>query len=159
MKLSTKGRYAVSSMIDIAKHAEESCVSLVCISKRNNISVPYLEQLFIKLRRANLVVSSKGAKGGYVLSRKPSEITVLEVMQAVGEKIDMLKCNHKKNCITFADNKMCSTHDLWDNLLMKIYSYLGSLTLQDVLDSNNKNNVSSVFEANLHASINTNSIK
>ena len=154
MKLSTKGRYALNSMLDIAKYSNgnKDVVSLVGISKRNEISVPYLEQLFIKLRKANLVISSKGAKGGYVLSRPASEITIMQIFDAVGEKIEMLKCNHKATCLSFNTKQVCNSHDLLDNLLVGIHHYLSSITLEQIITNTINTNFVSNNNINMYSS-------
>jgi Rrf2 family iron-sulfur cluster assembly transcriptional regulator len=136
MKLSTKGRYAVMAMVDIAANLEAGKnISLQTISERNNISVSYLEQLFIKLRKNKLVNSVKGPKGGYTLSREPSQIFVSDIVQAVDEKIEFLKCATEKGC---AKNGLCNSHDLWSNLMINIYQYLSSISLEQVIESNYK---------------------
>lgn len=136
MKLSTKGRYAVMAMIDIAKYQDQEkdkYISLYTISKRNDISVAYLEQLFIKLKKAGLVDSIKGSKGGYRLKYKPNEIVILDIISAVDEKIELLRCNNSGNgCIN--KNKLCESHDLWSNLMININDYLGSISLSNVLE-------------------------
>ena len=133
MKLSTKARYAVIAMIDIAKHqSEDTYISLFSISKRNDISVSYLEQLFIKLRKANLVISIKGSKGGYRLGRNQSEIFVSDIISAVDEKIELLRCKDSgSGCIK--KDKLCESHDLWGNLMISINDYLSSISLENVV--------------------------
>ncbi len=133
MKLSTKARYAVIAMIDIAKNqSENTYVSLFSISKRNDISVSYLEQLFIKLRKANLVVSVKGSKGGYQLAKEENEIFVSDIISAVDEKIEFLRCkNSGSGCIK--QDKLCESHDLWGNLMISINDYLSSISLKSVV--------------------------
>ncbi len=136
MKLSTKGRYAVMAMVDIATNLEEGKnISLQTISERNNISVSYLEQLFIKLKKNDLVQSVKGPKGGYRLTKKPSEIFVSDIVQAVDEKIEFLKCATERGC---SKNGLCNSHDLWSNLMMNIYHYLNSISLEQVIENNYK---------------------
>ena len=137
MKLSTKGRYAVIAMIDIAIYMKEDTnVSLYQISQRCNISVSYLEQLFIKLKKAGLVDSSKGPKGGYKLSKSSAEISVASIMDAVDEKIEFLKCNKVHTCLK--DGKHCSTHYLWLNFMNAVYGYLDGVSLDNIV----KNQVS-----------------
>lgn len=136
MKLSTKGRYAVMAMVDIAANIEEGKnISLQTISDRNNISVSYLEQLFIKLRQNKLVQSVKGPKGGYRLTKAPSEIFVSDIVKAVDEKIEFLKCATESGC---AKNGLCNSHDLWSNLMINIYQYLSSISLEQVIENNYK---------------------
>ncbi len=135
MKLNTKGRYAVMAMADIAKCGQDKAIPMAQIAERQHISLPYLEQLFSKLRRAKLVSSMRGPGGGYVLSRSPADIYVGEIMQAVGEPVKMTRCNREKTgsggCIDGSD---CITHTLWNALSDHIYSFLGSISLQDVID-------------------------
>ncbi len=132
MRLSTKGRYAIMAMVDIARYASgDQHISLTTISQRNNISVSYLEQLFIKLKKQNLVSSSKGAKGGYKLSREASCIYILEIVNAVDERIDFLRCSGGiKGCV---NHGRCNSHDLWDNIMNHINSYLSSISLESVV--------------------------
>jgi Rrf2 family iron-sulfur cluster assembly transcriptional regulator len=133
MKLSTKGRYAVMAMIDIAKYQDQDkYISLYNISKRN---VSYLEQLFIKLRKASLVESVKGSKGGYRLGRNADSIFILDIVSAVDEKIELLRCDNKGVGCT-NNNKLCESHDLWSNLMININDYLGSISLLNVLNHN-----------------------
>jgi Rrf2 family iron-sulfur cluster assembly transcriptional regulator len=133
MKLSTKGRYALMAMIDIAIYSKgNEHVSLYQISTRCNISMSYLEQLFIKLKKAKLVLSAKGPKGGYLLSRTTQEISVANVVDAVDEKLEFLRCNNTKDCLK--TGKQCSTHHLWSNFMGSVYGYLSSISLQNILD-------------------------
>jgi iron-sulfur cluster assembly transcription factor IscR len=135
MKLNTKGRYAVMAMADIAKRGQGKAIPMAQIAERQRISLPYLEQLFSKLRRAELVSSMRGPGGGYVLARPADEIYVGEIMQAVGEPVKMTRCDREKitkgGCM---DGDDCITHILWNALSDHIYSFLGSISLQDVLD-------------------------
>ncbi len=141
MKLNTKGRYAVMAMADIAKcglgGAPSKAVPMAQIAERQHISLPYLEQLFSKLRREGLVSSMRGPGGGYTLARPASQIYIGEIMQAVGEPVKMTRCNREKNestgCIGGGD---CNTHELWSALSDHIYNFLGSISLQDVIDKN-----------------------
>ena len=136
MKLNTKGRYAVMAMADIAKCGQGKAIPMAQIAERQRISLAYLEQLFSKLRRAELVSSMRGPGGGYVLSRPAGEIYIGEIMSAVGEPVKMTRCNRDKDgaggCI---DGKDCITHSLWNALSDHIYGFLASISLQDVLDN------------------------
>ncbi|MCP4933969.1 MAG: Rrf2 family transcriptional regulator [bacterium] len=141
MKLNTKGRYAVMAMADIAKcgqgKAGNKAVPMARIAERQHISLPYLEQLFSKLRREGLVSSMRGPGGGYTLARPASEIFIGEIMQAVGEPVKMTRCNREKNisegCVSGGD---CNTHELWSALSDHIYTFLVSISLQDVVEKN-----------------------
>ncbi len=130
MKLTTKGRFAVTAMIDLALHGSQGPVALAGISKRQDISLSYLEQLFGKLRRHNLVESVRGPGGGYCLARQLEQINVAEIIQAVDEPIDATQCGGKGDCRN-ADN--CMTHDLWMTLNAKMYEYLASVSLRDLV--------------------------
>jgi len=147
MRLTTKGRFAVMAMLDIAIRGGRGPVTLATISERQQISLSYLEQLFGKLRRNNLVVSVRGPGGGYNLARPGSEISVADVVVAVDETIDATRCSGEHNC---QDGKKCITHDLWMGLNEKIFDYLEGVSLQQLVDSHRKNNtdVSSVIICN-----------
>lgn len=132
MKLSTKGRYAVMAMADLASASQDGPVTLSDIASRQSISLSYLEQLFAKLRRADIVSSIRGPGGGYRLSRLPSEIRVSDVIVAVDEPLRATRCSEAKGCL--ADGRRCITHDLWDELGRHIYLFLSSITLEDVLE-------------------------
>ncbi|MBO6848522.1 MAG: Rrf2 family transcriptional regulator [Maricaulis sp.] len=132
MKLSTKGRYAVMAMADLAGAAEQGPVTLSDIASRQSISLSYLEQLFAKLRRAEVVASVRGPGGGYRLSREASEIRVSDIIMAVDEPLRVTRCSDAKGCL--ADGRRCVTHDLWDELSRHIYLFLSSVTLEDVLE-------------------------
>lgn len=132
MKLSTKGRYAVMAMADLALASGEGPVTLSDIASRQSISLSYLEQLFAKLRRADIVSSIRGPGGGYRLSRKPSEIRISDIIVAVDEPLRATRCSDAKGCL--ADGRRCITHDLWDELGRHIYLFLSSITLEDVLE-------------------------
>ena len=135
MKLSTKGRYAVMAMVDLARHAQAKPVSLSDIATRQEISLSYLEQLFARLRRAGLVKSVRGPGGGYYLARIATKIKVVEVVLAVDEPLDATNCGGQGNC---QDGKPCITHDLWEGLNEKIHEYLESVNLQQLVDGQNK---------------------
>ncbi len=137
MKLTTKGRFAVTAMLDIALHANKhdgkaSPVSLADISERQHISLSYLEQLFGKLRRKGLVNSIRGPGGGYQLAHTAQEISVSQIISAVDEEIDATQCGGHQNC---TDEGRCMTHDLWASLNQKILSYLSGISLQDMVVS------------------------
>jgi Rrf2 family transcriptional regulator, iron-sulfur cluster assembly transcription factor len=133
MELNTKGRYAVMAMADLAKHANGSALPLPSIAERQQISLAYLEQLFVKLRRAGLVASARGRTGGYHLGRPASAITVAEIMAAVEEDTRMTRCGgeHAAPCIP---GERCLTHGLWGALGDHIAAFLAEVTLQEVLE-------------------------
>ena len=131
MRLTTKGRFAVTAMIDLALRQNNGPVTLAAISQRQQISLSYLEQLFGKLRRHELVESTRGPGGGYSLARNPAEITVADIITSVDEPIDATQCAGKENC---KDDEKCLTHDLWEELGNQIHTFLSSVTLLDVLD-------------------------
>src|SRR6201988_2454245 len=131
MRLTTKGRFAVTAMIDVAMHGTKTPVTLAGVSQRQKISLSYLEQLFGKLRRHGLVESVRGPGGGYCLAKDLSAVTVSEIILAVDEPIDATPCGGKENC---RDEQKCLTHDLWAALNQRIFDYLGSVTLQQMVD-------------------------
>lgn len=126
MRLTTKGRFAVTAMIDLALREGDGPVTLSGISERQRISLSYLEQLFGKLRRHNLVASVRGPGGGYCLARPAPEISVADIIFAVDEPLDATQCGGKENC---QDEHRCMTHDLWTNLNKRMYEYLHSVNL------------------------------
>ena len=136
MKLTNKGRYAVMAMADLAQFKDNGPISLTDISLRQNISLAYLDQIFIKLKQENLVKSVRGAKGGYVLEHPPEEIKISNIISAVDEKIKTLNCKKesKKGC----NNKSskCITHNLWDQLDQHINSFFEKVKLQDLVKKN-----------------------
>ena len=136
MKLTTKGRYAVMAMADLASNTNTSPISLTEISLRQNISLAYLEQIFIKLKNKKLVKSSRGATGGYILEKPASEIKLSNIIFAVDEEVKMLNCkkNSKKGC----NNKStkCITHNLWDELDQHINGFFEKVKLQDLVKQN-----------------------
>lgn len=136
MRLTTKGRFAVTAMVDLATRGEKSPVTLSAISERQKISLSYLEQLFGKLRRSKIVESVRGPGGGYNLARAADKITIAEIIVAVDEPLDATKCGGKGNC--HGENSSCITHDLWMGLNEKIMEYLKAVTLQHLVDSHNK---------------------
>ena len=133
MKLSTKGRYAVMAMADLAKNNVKKPTNLTEISLRQGISIAYLEQLFLKLRKNNLVQSARGPSGGYVLSKPPGDIKLLSIIRAVDEKIKTVKCRKesKKGCN--GKSIKCITHNLWDDLEAHINKFFEDNTLNDIL--------------------------
>ena len=133
MKLTSKGRYAVMAMADLAKNNIKEPTSLTKISLRQGISISYLEQLFLKLRKNNLVQSARGPSGGYVLSKPPGEIKLLSIIRAVDEKIKTVKCRKesKKGCN--GKSIKCITHNLWDDLEAHINKFFHDNTLSDIL--------------------------
>ncbi len=133
MRLTTKGRFAVTAMIDLALRGSEGPVTLAGISDRQKISLSYLEQLFGKLRRHHLVDSVRGPGGGYCLARGLDEISVADIIRAVDEPLDATQCGGKENC---HDEHRCMTHDLWATLNFKMYEYLASVTLHDLVTKN-----------------------
>lgn len=126
MRLTTKGRFAVTAMIDLSMRQGDGPVTLAGIAERQKISLSYLEQLFGKLRRHQIVSSVRGPGGGYCLARDMYEITVADVIIAVDEPLDATQCGGKQNC---HDHQRCMTHELWTNLNRKMYEYLHSVTL------------------------------
>lgn len=131
MRLTTKGRFAVTAMVDLAMRQARGPVTLAGISERQHISLSYLEQLFGKLRRAGIVSSVRGPGGGYNLAQPAQRITVADLIVAVDEPLDATQCGGKENCL--GDNKRCMTHDLWARLNEKMYDYLASVTLADLV--------------------------
>ena len=131
MRLTTKGRFAVTAMVDIALHHGGGPVTLAAISQRQKISLSYLEQLFGKLRRRELVDSVRGPGGGYCLAGDMARVSVADIIVAVDEPIDSTQCAGKENC---RDDQKCITHDLWANLNQHIFDYLGAVTLKQLVD-------------------------
>jgi len=130
MRLTTKGRFAVTAMVDLAMRQTRGPVTLAAISERQRISLSYLEQLFGKLRRHKLVSSVRGPGGGYNLAQTMQAISVADIICAVDEPLDATQCGGKENCL---DDKRCMTHDLWATLNAKMYDYLSSVTLADLV--------------------------
>lgn len=140
MRLTTKGRFAVTAMVDLAMRGGKAPVTLAAISERQKISLSYLEQLFGKLRRNNIVESVRGPGGGYYLARPGNKISIAEIVIAVDEPLDATKCGGKGNCQ--GDEQPCITHDLWMGLNDSILDYLQAVTLQQLVDdSHNKRNI------------------
>ena len=130
MRLSTKGRYAVTAMLDLCINGHAGPVTLVEISRCQGISLSYLEQLFAKLRKFGLVKGVRGPGGGYQLARPAAEITVANIINAVDEKVDATQCAGKENC---QGGEVCLTHELWIRLSKKIYQFLDNITLEEFL--------------------------
>ena len=131
MKLTTKGRYAVTAILDVALHSGNGPVPLADVAERQNLSLSYLEQLFARLRQHGLVRSSRGPGGGYRLSRPATEISVAEVILAVDEQVDVTRCGGLVNC---NQDSRCLTHDLWVELSQQMHQFFSSRTLADVLE-------------------------
>ncbi len=130
MRLTTKGRYAVTAMLDLALHANRGPVSLADISERQGISISYLEQLFAKLRRRELVVSVRGPGGGYQLSGDSREISVASVIDAVDESVDATRCGGQGDC---QEGETCLTHHLWRDLSEQLHTFLSGISLGDLV--------------------------
>ena len=130
MRLTTKGRFAVTAMIDLAICSGDGPVTLAGISERQKISLSYLEQLFGKLRRNNLVESVRGPGGGYCMARPMQQITVADIVRAVDESFDATQCGGRENC---KDDERCMTHELWTTLNGKMYDYLVSVSLSELV--------------------------
>lgn len=145
MKLSTKGRYAVTAMLDLAINAKNTPVTLSDISVCQDISLSYLEQLMSMLRKHNLVKGMRGPGGGYLLARDPSEITIADIITAVDEKVDITRCTKNEDC---QGGERCLTHDLWQELSRELYQFLNTISLakyvnrpdvQDVIERQARN--------------------
>jgi len=131
MRLTTKGRYAVTAMLDLAINSQIKPVTLTEIATRQTISLSYLEQLFSRLRRAGMVVGVRGPGGGYKLSREANEINISDIILAVDEQVDLTNCEQKGTC---QDGEPCLTHDLWMGLSTVVRDYLDGITLGDILE-------------------------
>ncbi|HWZ48107.1 MAG TPA: Fe-S cluster assembly transcriptional regulator IscR [Herbaspirillum sp.] len=142
MRLTTKGRFAVTAMIDLALRHGKGPVTLSAISERQEISLSYLEQLFGKLRRHNIVASVRGPGGGYNLGRRAEEVTVADIIIAVDEPLDATQCGGKENChsVERPGGSRCMTHELWSTLNEKMVEYLDSVSLQDLVDQQEQKN-------------------
>lgn len=130
MRLTTKGRYAVTAMLDIALHQQRGPVSVAEVAERQAISSAYLEQLFSKLKRAGLLRSVRGPGGGYELARVPGEVNVAHIIAAVGEGVDATRCKGTADC---QDGATCLTHELWTELSTRIDEFLSGVNLQDLV--------------------------
>jgi Rrf2 family iron-sulfur cluster assembly transcriptional regulator len=131
MRLTTKGRFAVTAMLDLAIHSAAGPVALAGIAARQKISLSYLEQLFGKLRRNAIVESVRGPGGGYCLAREAAQVTVADIIMAVEESIDSTQCGGRQNCL---DDKRCMTHELWENLNDTVFAYLSSIKLSKLVE-------------------------
>lgn len=131
MRLTTKGRYAVTAMLDLAVHSQKRPVTLTDIASRQTISLSYLEQLFARLRRAGMVKGVRGPGGGYRLCGKASDISIADIIIAVDERVDSTKCGGEQNC---QKDQGCLTHDLWMGLSEHIKAYLQEISLGDLLE-------------------------
>ena len=131
MRLSTKGRYAVTAMLDIALHEKQGPVTLAEISQCQGISLSYLEQLFSKLKKQGLVKGVRGPGGGYTLAKPPAQISVADIIQSVDEKLDMTKCGGKGNC---SNGEKCLTHQLWFDLSCNLYKFLSEIKLDQYVN-------------------------
>lgn len=131
MRLTTKGRFAVTAMLDLALNGADGPVTLAGISERQKISLSYLEQLFGKLRRRALVESVRGPGGGYHLARDAAKVSVADIVRAVEEPIDSTQCGGRENC---HDNQRCMTHDLWEELNATVYGFLAGVTLAQLVE-------------------------
>jgi len=131
MRLTTKGRFAVTALVDLAMNSQSGPVTLASISERQKISPSYLEQLFGKLRRRELVTSVRGPGGGFSLARPAEEVTVAHIVRAVDEVLDATQCHGHQDC---CDQHCCMTHDLWESLNRKMYEYLDSVSLQSLVE-------------------------
>lgn len=131
MRLTTKGRYAVTAMLDLALHANEGPVPLADISRRQGISLSYLEQLFARLRKQGLVDSARGPGGGYKLSRDAEEIAIVDVITAIDENVNVTRCGGLGDC---QEGKMCLTHELWTDLSNQIYNFLNNISLGQLVE-------------------------
>lgn len=140
MRLTTKGRYAVTAVLDLAFHQDNGPVSLAAISERQCISLSYLEQLFAKLRRNGVVISTRGPGGGYSLQRSTSEISVSDVIIAVDESCQITRCDEVESCS--GGDYQCLTHDLWQELSNEIRSFLDGITLAEIMSSKTVREVS-----------------
>jgi Rrf2 family transcriptional regulator, iron-sulfur cluster assembly transcription factor len=130
MRLTTKGRFAVTAMLDLALRQENGPVTLSGVAERQRISLSYLEQLFGKLRRQELVASVRGPGGGYCLARDARSISVAQIIIAVDEPLDATQCGGKENCL---DEHRCMTHDLWSSLSQRMFDYLDSVNLHELM--------------------------
>jgi Rrf2 family iron-sulfur cluster assembly transcriptional regulator len=131
MLLTTKGRYAVMAIIEIADDKSNQPISLLTIAQKQDISLSYLEQIFVQLKKAGIVKALRGPGGGYILAKPHHEITIAEVIKATGESIKMTRCSDEKKACMVTGVK-CKTHQLWHGLENKIFEYLNSISLQDI---------------------------
>ena len=162
MRLTTKGRYAVTAMLDLAIHDQSGPVALADIAQRQGISLSYLEQLFAQLRRRGLVNSTRGPGGGYRLGRGPEAIAIADVIRAVDESVDATRCGGKENC---QGQERCLTHDLWEDLSQQIYEFLDRIHLAQLVAKRSvrevacrQEQVKAPFSKESHASTEANNV-
>ena len=132
MKLGTKGRYAVMALVDLAYYGEGKPLSLTEIAGRQALPIPYLEQLFVKLRQKGFVTSTRGQQGGYSLARKANDIRVAEIFEAIGEPLQTTRCEEASETGCLGTKGKCLTHSLWEGLGQQMYQYLNGISLADV---------------------------
>lgn len=149
MRLTTRGRYAVTALLDLAvqENRHQGAVSLSDIAKRQSISISYLEQLFSKLRKKGLVNSTRGASGGYHLAKPLDEIDIMSIITAVDESVNATQCGGKGDCL---DGSMCLTHDLWHNLSVHIEAYLKNVTLAQLLQTKHTQIIADLQESKVN---------
>jgi len=138
MRLSTKGRYAVTAMLDLATRYDQGPVTLADISETQGISLPYLEQLFARLKKSGLVTGLRGPGGGYRLALDPQDITIAKILNGIGEGIDATLCEGNKDC---QEGERCLTHVLWEKLGAEIYGFLNEITLAGFLEREKVNEI------------------
>tara|TARA_B100001029_G_C14926409_1_gene375026 strand:+ start:302 stop:736 length:435 start_codon:yes stop_codon:yes gene_type:complete len=138
MRITSKGRYAVLAMVDVARHSSNSHCNLTDVSIRQNISLPYLERIFNDLKKADLVESQKGPGGGYRLSKDSNQIQILEIFNAIDEKIKATGCSNNPNEFCTGKGTKCLTHGLWHDLENLIGNYLKSVSLNDLINGNSR---------------------
>ncbi|MFT7688703.1 MAG: Rrf2 family iron-sulfur cluster assembly transcriptional regulator [Candidatus Azotimanducaceae bacterium] len=131
MRLTAKGRYAVTAMLDLAVHHDQGPISLADVSERQGISLSYLEQLFAKLRRKELVKSVRGPGGGYQLNHSPGDIYIAQIVDSVDENVDATKCAGRADC---QQGDTCLTHDLWSDLSLQIHNFLSDINLASLIE-------------------------
>lgn len=149
MRLTTKGRYAVTAMLDLALHYEQGPITLADISQRQGISLSYLEQLFARLRKKGLVDSARGPGGGYRLSREAQQISIIDVISAVDESVDATRCKGLKNC---QGDQRCLTHELWEDLSRQISEFLAHITLGELVQRRDIQEISARQDSAVKAS-------
>jgi len=149
MRLTTKGRYAVTAMLDLALHATEKPITLADISQRQGISLSYLEQLFSRMRKQELVASARGPGGGYRLSRDANDINIAQVIEAVDEKVTVTRCEGRGDC---QNGGPCLTHKLWCSLSDQIYGFLNGISLGDLVEQQHVKDVAARQEQEQMAS-------
>ncbi len=146
MRLTAKGRYAVTAMLDLALHQDDGSICLADISRRQSISLSYLEQLFAKLRRQNLVTSVRGPGGGYRLNRMPSEIYIAEIVDSVDEHVDATKCSGRADC---QHGDICLSHQLWSELSDQIHGFLSGIDLASIIERREVQQIAARQDANI----------